>query len=132
MLWRINVAVLGVGTDVAPVARFARLTNQAGLGFLDRWFTPAEVRDCLSRSDPARQVAAYFAAKEATFKSLRATGDGPLRWREIEITHEAQGQPCVSLGGTIRALANQMGVKELHLSIALAGPHVFATVIAVT
>lgn len=125
------MTVHGVGTDLVEVARFERLIGRGGRRFLDRWFTPGEVDYCLARDHPARHVAARFAAKEAVLKALRLSGDGPLRWREIEVCRDADGLPSIVLHGTFRQQADAVGVEALHVSLSHDGRYATATALVV-
>lgn len=122
--------MIGVGTDIVAVPRFARLLERGGSRFVARWFTAAEAYYCLERSAPERHLAARFAAKEATLKSLRQAWSGPLRWRQIEIVRDPQGRPDTLLHGDMHVLATAAGVRHLHLSISHDANYATATVLA--
>jgi|SRR5699024_409946 len=123
--------VLGIGTDLVAVARFATLTERGGRRFLDRWFSPDEVAYSLSCHKPARHIAARFAAKEAVLKSLRSPGLVPPRWAEIEVTRDSAGLPGIRLHGSTSALAHSLGVGSVHVTLAHDGQYATATAVAV-
>jgi holo-[acyl-carrier protein] synthase len=86
-----------VGMDLVEVERIAKLTQSER--FLKRIFTDRELADCRKRAFPERALAARFAAKEATAKAL-GTGIGKnLRWKEIELTTDANKRPHIRLHG---------------------------------
>ena len=54
--------IVGVGIDIAPVARFERALRDPEDSFRDAVFTSAEAAYCESKRYPARHFAARFAA----------------------------------------------------------------------
>lgn len=126
------MAVVGVGIDVVGVDRFERLLERGGRRFLERWFRPAEVESLLAHRGPARHTAARFAAKEAVLKSLGVPDDGPVRWREIEITSDHRGLWGVRLHGSIGELARGTGVGGVRVAVSLNERVATATALAVT
>lgn len=102
------MGVIGVGIDVVDIERFGEsLLRTAGLR--DRLFTPEEVRR------PLASLAARFAAKEALAKALDAPGG--LSWHDAEVVTEGSGRPVLTLRGTVRARADVLGVRTVHLSL---------------
>lgn len=125
------MAILGVGTDVTDVVRFARLVERDSTLFLDRWFTAREVEWLLRQRQLARHTAAQFAAKEAVLKAVRVPDVGPVRWREIEITR-TDPRPGVVVHGSVRELADVAGVEGFHLAMSHDDRVATATVVAVS
>lgn len=123
--------IVGVGTDIVAVGRFSRLFEIGGQRFVDRWFSAVEADFCLASNAPTRHLAARFAAKEATLKSLRLPWHGPLQWRKIEIVRDNAGRPDVALHGEVRDLAAAAGIQHLHVSLSHEIAYATATVIAV-
>ncbi len=102
------MTVVGVGIDVVDIERFGRSLERTP-GLSDRLFTPGEaVR-------PLASLAARFAAKEAIAKALGAPVG--LAWHDAEVGSEASGRPVFSLRGTVRARADALGVRSVHLSM---------------
>ncbi|WP_101525187.1 holo-ACP synthase [Nocardioides houyundeii] len=102
------MAVLGVGIDVADIARFgASLERTPGLR--ERLFTPAEA------TRPLASLAARFAAKEALAKALGAPVG--MAWHDAEIVSEDTGRPRFELCGSVAAQAAALGVGHVHVSL---------------
>ncbi|NGN93019.1 4'-phosphopantetheinyl transferase superfamily protein [Nocardioides sp. KC13] len=80
------MSLQGVGVDVADIRRFARLLAMRGSGFAVRWFTDAEIAQCMAAATPATAFAMRYAAKEAVWKAL-GPANGPGRCR-------GGGSPC--------------------------------------
>ena len=100
--------VVGVGIDVVDVARFGQSLERTP-GLRERLFTPGEAQHRLA------SLAARFAAKEAMAKALGApTG---MAWHDAEVVREDSGRPLLSITGTVKARADELGVAAVHLSL---------------
>ena len=111
---------LGIGVDLCTVSRMARAIEKAH--FYTRVFTENERAYLQSRGKGMGQsAAAMFAAKEAVAKAL-GTGfaQGVMPW-QIEVTHEPGGKPGVLLTGAARERFEQVGGREVLLSLAHEG-----------
>jgi len=122
--------VLGIGLDLVEVDRIERAVARWGDSFLSRVFTPREIADCrmdrLTRpGDPApvgrdgfrsEALATRFAAKEAVFKAL-GRGRPDLGWLDVEVLKDAAGKPGVVLSGRALALAGELGVTRVLVSL---------------
>jgi len=83
--------VIGVGIDLVDIDRFRRVLERTP-GMRQRLFLPAELHYADASGDPARPLAARFAAKEALLKSLKA-GLGAMRFADIEVVRHDDGTP---------------------------------------
>jgi len=73
--------IVGIGIDVADIARITRLSDDRGAHFTAKWFAPSEIAEC---GGDARRLAERFAVKEAVWKALGPSSwSGPLPWRTI-------------------------------------------------
>jgi holo-[acyl-carrier protein] synthase len=122
--------IVGMGTDIVSVGRVAKLINEGGGGFLERWFTPREIEYCEGKAHPNLHYAGRVAAKEAVLKALRSPWDGPMRWLSIEIENDEQGAPTVRLSGPLREDAAQIGIAMIHVSLSHCDEYATATAIA--
>jgi holo-[acyl-carrier protein] synthase len=102
------VVILGIGVDLCSVRRMARFSQNPR--FLARVFVEEERRYAFSHKDPARHLAASFAAKEAFAKAgrwglakvgllrvwLHRTPEGipEIRWAEGLLPGELAPGPC--------------------------------------
>lgn len=111
--------IIGIGTDVCSLARFAAATARPGL--LERLFGPCE-RDASSQT-----LAGRFAAKEALAKALGAPAG--LVWTDCAVVPDAAGRPEFLLAGTIAAKAAELGITRVHLSISHDGGVAVAMVV---
>jgi len=98
--------IVGIGVDVVDLDRF-RDTLERTPSVRDQILTTKEA------VLPLESMAARFAAKEALAKALGAPGD--LAWHDAEVT--AEGAPRFLLSGTVRNRADELGVRNCHLSL---------------
>jgi holo-[acyl-carrier protein] synthase len=119
--------IVGVGTDVVDVARFAESLERA-TGLAARLFTPAELVVASGAARSTESLAARFAAKEALAKALGAGGG--MLWTDAEVTTDEAGRPSLRVTGTVADRASSLGVTRLHLSLTHDAGIASATVIA--
>lgn len=117
---------LDVGVDVVDVARLSRVVALRGPELCRRVFTPEELRDC---HGSVRRLAARFAAKEATAKTL-GTGIGPIGWRDVEVLTGVRGEPALALSGAARAAAKDRGLDHWAVSLSHDATYAVAVVVA--
>ncbi len=121
--------ILGTGIDLVEVDRIASSFARFGERFARRILRPEELGYCLSHKDPAKHIAARFAAKEAVSKAF-GTGIGPaLGWHDIEVVREPSGAPSIVMHGAGEKLLAQHGAKRLHLSLTHTAAHAAAVAI---
>ena len=100
--------IVGVGIDVVDIGRFEESLSRTP-AMRARLFTEAE------RTRPLASLAARFAAKEALAKALGApTG---MNWLDAEIVNEASGNPQFEIRGSVRAQADVVGARAIHVSL---------------
>ena len=105
--------MLTTGVDIIEIERIHRALERWGERFLRRIYTEDEIAYCRGRP---QNLAARFAAKEATMKAL-GTGVKGVGWKDIEVVRNEAGAPSVLLHGRARQRAEKMGVRELALSL---------------
>jgi holo-[acyl-carrier protein] synthase len=120
--------IVGTGVDIVEVPRVAAAIQRFGGRFLQRVFTPDEVRYCQSKHNAAERFAARFAAKEAALKAL-GTGWRGVAWHEVEVRREPGGRPTVAFNGRAREVAARLGATRASLSLSHTREHAIAQVI---
>lgn len=106
--------IVGLGVDLADVARVRRLLAKNPEGFRRRCFTDDEWEYAHRFADPAERLAARFAGKEAVMKSL-FTGWRRIPWSHVEIT--GGGPPGVKLHGKAQQRADMLGVVDIKITV---------------
>jgi holo-[acyl-carrier protein] synthase len=107
--------VVGLGIDVASVARVARALERFGDRFWERILTERERAELRGRGDRAVALAGRFAAKEAASKALGGPRD--VWWQDVEIRRGPLGAPLLELSGPATAHAARLGVARALISI---------------
>jgi holo-[acyl-carrier protein] synthase len=119
--------IVGIGIDVCPVERFSSVSDRTS-SILDKLFTESEQVTPSGTPRTAASLAARFAAKEALSKALGAPGG--MAWHDAEVTVGEHGAPSLVVRGTVKARADELGVKRWHVSLSHDGGLATAIVIA--
>lgn len=123
--------IIGVGTDITECLRIARMIDRHGELFIERVYTPEEVRYCRDRKQATQHFTGRWAAKEAVLKALGTGWRRGISWRDIEIRNTSGGQPVVAVRGGLREVVEQLGVTDIQVSISHCRTHAVAVAIAV-
>jgi len=122
--------IVGTGVDIVEVARVQAALQRYGKRFAARLFTPAEITYCERFAmKAAERYAARFAAKEAAFKALGVGWHNGIRWLDVEVTHQPNGRPELTLHGKARELGERLGVATVLVSLSHADRYAVAQVI---
>jgi holo-[acyl-carrier protein] synthase len=121
--------IVGMGIDVAEVKRIRAVIESQAERFLRRVYTPDEVTYCEQFKNKFERYAGRFAAKEAAMKALGTGWSRGVRWVDVEVVRQRGGRPTISLKGTARKIADNLGVKHIALSITHTAEQAFAQVI---
>lgn len=121
--------IVGLGVDITEVDRIEAAIERRGRAFLERLFTPSEIRYCEKHRNRAERFAGRFAAKEAAMKALGTGWARGVRWVDIEVVREPSGKPTLKLSGKTRAIADGLGVKNIAVTITHDGNTALAQVI---
>ena len=117
--------MLTTGIDIIEISRVGRVLERYGRRFLERVFTPDEIAYCRER---APNLAARFAAKEATMKAL-GTGVRGVGWKDIEVVRHPSGAPSIKLHGRCKQRAQRLGVQEIAISLSHSRDYAVASVV---
>ena len=120
--------MIGTGVDLIEVERIAQSIERYGDRFLRRIYTDDEIAYCSRRRSSAESFAARFAAKEAGAKALGTGISRGVTWSEFQVERQPGGRPVLALRGRAEALARELGVRTISLSISHTGSLAMATV----
>jgi holo-[acyl-carrier protein] synthase len=109
--------IIGLGLDLIELARFRAAWERRGDRLLARIFTDHERQACMRRRDPVPELAARFAAKEATFKAIGTGLRQGVRWRDVEVRNAPSGRPYLRVSGRVAEIARSLGGRRLVVSI---------------
>jgi len=113
------------GIDIIEISRIAAAVESWGERFLNRIYTPGEIEHCAGR---APELAARFAAKEAVMKAL-GTGHLGVSPRDIEVLPDILGAPVLRLKGRARQRAEDIGLREMAITLSHSREYAVASVI---
>ena len=109
--------LIGIGTDIVELARFAAHAKALPDGPARRYLTETEMAEAILRKNAAAEyLASRFAAKEAVMKSL-GCGMDQISFCEVEIASAPDGRPFVRLHGRAKARAAEISAATVMLSI---------------
>jgi holo-[acyl-carrier protein] synthase len=118
---------VAVGVDIIEIARIQRVLDLYGERFLNRVYTERERE---RYRDRVQELAARFAAKEATSKAL-GTGIIGIRWREMEVLPNRRGKPVLILHGRAKERAELLGLTDFSVSLTHSRGDAMAFVVAI-
>lgn len=121
--------ILGIGTDLAEVARIRQSIERFGERFLGRIYTDGERNYAASKANAAERFAARFAAKEAGMKAIGTGWNFGVTWKDFEVLNERSGRPTLRLAGVAHDVAMRLGVKRMSVSLTHTRELAFAVVI---
>ena len=123
--------IIGIGTDITECLRIARMIERHGELFINRIYTPEEIKYCQSRKQATQHFAGRWAAKEAILKALGTGWQRGISWRDIEIRNEPGGKPIVAVRGGVKDVVEELGIAEIQISISHCRSHATALAVAV-
>ncbi|MDP6795437.1 MAG: holo-ACP synthase [Verrucomicrobiota bacterium] len=109
--------ILGIGIDIVEIGRIRDSHQKLGNRFIERILLSSEIDYCLRHNDPAPNLAARFAAKEAISKAFGTGICAKLSWHDMEIRRRDTGAPYVILHGKGKELFESRGGSAVHLSL---------------
>jgi holo-[acyl-carrier protein] synthase len=121
--------IVGLGIDIAEVARVKAAIERHGETFLRRLYTAQEQEYCERFKNKYERYAGRFAAKEAAMKALGTGWSRGVRWVDVEVVREKGGRPTIKLAGEAAHIADRLKVKNIVLSITHTADQAFAQVI---
>jgi holo-[acyl-carrier protein] synthase len=120
--------MIGIGTDLVDIDRFRTVLARTP-SLAERVFRADERAYAEQAADPTARLAARFAAKEATLKSL-GLGLGAMALSDIEVVKHDDGRPELRLHGSAAEAAREAGAHRFLLTISHTDHLAQATVVA--
>ncbi|WP_252108561.1 MULTISPECIES: holo-ACP synthase [unclassified Halomonas] len=121
--------IVGIGSDIARIARFETAVARHGERFAARILGPAEHESWVSRHRSPAYLAKRFAAKEAFVKALGLGLRAGMQWREIQVLNDALGKPVLELAGEAKRFFEQSGAQSAYVSISDEAEYALAFVV---
>jgi holo-[acyl-carrier protein] synthase len=124
-----SMQIAGIGSEIVECLRIGRMIEQHGEQFLNRVYTPREIRYCQSRKHATAYFAGHWAAKEAVLRVLGLSGRGGLEWTDLEVRDEPDGTPKIMMCGAVKDRAQALRISDILLTIAHCRAYATATAI---
>ena len=121
--------IVGIGTDIVECARIGKMIEDHGELFLQRVYTPREIRYCQARKHSWEHFAGRWAAKEAILKCLGTGWRKGLCWTDMEVRNDTDGAPHVFICGAAKERATDLKISDIKLTISHC--RAFATAFAI-
>ena len=122
--------IYGVGVDLVEIDRLQRVVSRWEGRLVERLFTAREVDYCKRKKRGYyRSLAGKFAAKEALWKALGASGLQGLSWSNLEVLNDPQDKPYFAKTEALQKRLADLRIKEVFLSITHTRDHALALVI---
>lgn len=123
------MGILGLGTDIVEIARIEGAISRTGDRLAKRILSPNEWAQYQTHQQPARFLAKRFAVKEAAAKALGTGIRNGLAFNQFEVSNDALGKPLLLFTDQAKCMAEQMGVRSVHVTLADERHYACATVI---
>lgn len=122
--------ILGTGTDIVEIQRLKNSIEKYEKTFLDHVFTKEEQETAKKKGEQRfTYFAGRWAAKEAISKALGTGFGDKCGWLDINVANDENGKPFATLSGSALTTANELGIKNIHISIS--HEHLFAVAMAI-
>ena len=124
--------IVGLGTDIVEISRIGEMIERHADAFLNRIFTPEEIRYCQRHKEFSQHFAGRWAAKEAVMKALGTGFVKGISFKDVEVCKLKSGAPNIQLSGGARDCATQQGIVQVLITISHCRTFATATAIAVS
>ncbi|MDH3220960.1 MAG: holo-ACP synthase [Gammaproteobacteria bacterium] len=121
--------IVGIGVDIAEIARVRELAGKFGQRFARRILTDQELIEFDLRRQSSSYLATRFAAKEAVAKAL-GTGIGKqFGFHSVQVDHDQQGRPLLRFLDDAAELVAALKIKNALISLSDEKHYVVAMVV---
>ena len=121
--------IVGTGIDLVKVSRIEAVLERHGQRFVERILHSNELLTYQNHSHPLAYFAKRYAAKEALAKALGTGIAKGVNFNEIETQQNELGRPHLILHGTTLDKADELGVKNLFITLSDEQDYAIANVI---
>lgn len=121
---------INCGTDIIEIDRVKKAIERLENKFLNKIFTPKEIKYCESKKQMKFQhYAARFAAKEAVFKAVSNNLENKYQigWKNVQVKNDDKGKPSIEFLD-----CNIKGLQSIEISISHCKEYAIAMVVAIS
>jgi len=109
--------IIGIGVDIAEIARVDKLCARFGERFAGRILTARELCEYRERRNSSSYLALRFAAKEAVAKACGTGIGAQLGFHDMQIEHDAAGKPVLRFLESANDLVQHLQVRNALISL---------------
>jgi holo-[acyl-carrier protein] synthase len=110
------MSIIGIGIDMVEVKRIRNAVTHRK-NFLERIYTPDEIKVNPKGEFRFQELAGRFAVKEAFFKAIKTGWRRGVTFSDVIVLNEPSGAPYIILTGKAKDIADALGVKRIFVSI---------------
>ena len=110
--------ITGQGVDIVNIQRISQAIERGGHAFLQRIYTDKEIAEAQTKNQSQIiYFAGRWAAKEALSKALGCGIGKNCSFKDIEVLSLSTGAPYITLSGNAQNSFNQIGGKNIFVSL---------------
>ena len=110
------MSIIGIGIDLVVVKRIEDAVKKRK-NFLERIYTPEEIKLTPEGEFRYQELAGRFAVKEAFFKAIKSGWRKGVTFSDVIVLNEPSGAPYIRLTGRAKEIADSLGAKNVYVSI---------------
>ena len=104
---------LFIGTDIIEIERIKNSIDKYGLKFIEKIYTPREIKYCQNKENCYPHFAGRFAAKESIKKAIFSSKIiNQIDFKSIEILNDSHGVPSVKMNETLKIKNPQLSISH--------------------
>ena len=104
---------LFIGTDIVEIERIKNSIDKYGLKFIEKIYTPREIKYCQNKENCYPHFAGRFAAKESVKKAILSSKIiNQIDFKSIEILNDSHGVPVVKMNETLKIKNPQLSISH--------------------
>jgi len=109
--------IIGIGVDIAEIARFDQLSAKFGDRFARRVLTADELSEYQRRRESSSYLATRFAAKEAVAKACGTGIGAELGFHSMQIDNDDSGKPVLRFLDGANDLVKRLRIQNAQISL---------------
>ena len=102
-----------IGTDIVDIERIKNSIDKYGLKFIEKIYTPREIKYCQNKENCYPHFAGRFAAKESIKKAIFSSKIiKQIDFKSIEIFNDSKGVPLVKMNESLKIKNSQLSISH--------------------
>ncbi|AKC31870.1 holo-ACP synthase [Candidatus Pantoea carbekii] len=123
------MAILGLGSDIIEIERVEKIIQCSGNRLALRILSIFELKKYQIHNQQAHFLAKRFVVKEAAAKAFGTGICGGLAFNQFEVYNNELGKPGLRFLNYAQVIAQKLGIRRTHVTLADERHYAYATVI---